>query len=164
MKTYYPLFLLLALSPFLLTQCAATKSLKMAERNRETIRLWFEEGWNHNRNEELLARTFTEDWEDGHPLRADQKTGHEGMRELITAYRKAFPDAQFTITHLFADEKHAAIRYEVTATHFGEMFGLKPTGRQFFSTGIVLYDMEDGKIKRSWQELDLEGIIQQLRE
>jgi steroid delta-isomerase-like uncharacterized protein len=164
MRTYNPLFLLLVLSPFLLTQCTAAKKLKMAEQNRETIRLWFEEGWNHNRNEELLLHTFCEDWEDGNPLQADQRIGLDGMRQLIASYRKAFPDAQFTITHLFADHKHAAIRYEVTATHHGEMFGLQPTGKQFFSTGVVLYDMEDGKIKRSWQELDLEGIIQQLKE
>ena len=162
MRKYHPLYFLLALSPILFTQCMATKRLKMAEQNQETIRIWFEEGWNHNRNDELLLETFHQDWEDGNPLRGDQSMGIEGMRETIKAYRKAFPDAKFTITHLFADEKHAAIRYEVIATHYGEMFGLEPTGKQFFSTGIVLYDMEDGKIKRSWQELDLEGIIQQL--
>ena len=164
MKTQIPMYFLLAVSPFLFTQCAASQKLKAAEQNRETIRIWFEEGWNHNRNEELLFETFSPDWEDGNPLRADQKIGIDGMRELIKAYRKAFPDAQFTITHLFADDTHAAIRYEVTATHYGEMFGLQPTGKQFFSTGIVLYDMKDGKIVRSWQELDLEGIIQQLKD
>lgn len=164
MKSYYLLFCLFALSPLLLTQCTAVKKLKMAEKNRETIRIWFEEGWNNNRNEELLLQTFCEDWEDGNPLYSNQQPGIDGMRKVIAAYRSAFPDAYFHITHIFADDKHAAIRYEVTATHLGEMFGLQPTGKRFFSTGIVLYDMVDGKIKRSWQELDLQGIVQQLKD
>ena len=157
-------FLSLVLIAILFFQCAATKQLKQAEANKETVRLWFEEGWNHNRNEELLERCFDENWRDGNPLRSDQVEGIEGMRQLVRSYKKAAPDAQFTITHLFADHKNVAIRYEVVATHQGNMFGIPATGRQFTSTGIVLYDMKDGKIATSWQELDLSGIINQLKD
>lgn len=149
----------LVLIPILFSQCASVKHLKMAEENKETVRLWFEEGWNKNRHQELLTRCFAEDWSDGNPLRADQVEGHEGMKQLIASYEEAFPDAYFVITHLFADHNQVAIRYEVTATQEGEMFGIKPTGKQFFSTGIVLYEMEKGRIKVSWQELDLVGIM-----
>ena len=155
---------LLWVVPFILGSCSAVKEAKMAETNMETVRVWFEEGWNHNRNMELLERCFDEDWRDGNPLRPDQVAGWEGMRQLVASYREAFPDAQFTITHLFADANYVTIRYEVTARHLGAMFGLEPTGREFTSTGIVLYEMENGKIKVSWQELDLMGIINQLRE
>ena len=154
----------LAILPFFLTQCATLKDVKAEKKNEETIRLWFEEGWNHNRNEELLERCFHPDWSDGNPLRADQTGGIEGMRKLIKSYRKAFPDAHFTITHLFGDGNQVAIRYEVEATHHGDMFGIPATGKQFTSTGIVLYEMEDGKIKTSWQELDLMGILNQLKD
>lgn len=152
--------LLLLPLAFLFFQCA---SGRMAKKNEETIRLWFEEGWNHNRNEELIPRVFHPDWNDGNPLRPDQIEGLEGMRQLVQYYRKAFPDAKFAITHLFCDATHAAIRYEVSATHHGDAFGIPATGKLFTSTGIVIYEMEDGKIKRSWQELDLMGIIGQLK-
>ncbi len=148
----------------LFTQCAASKKAQLAEKNKETVRLWFEEGWNNNRNEELLERCFDPNWRDGNPLRADQTSGYEGMRELIKSYKEAAPDAHFTITHLFADENRVAIRYEVVATQTGAMFGIPPTGRKFNSTGIVLYDMKDGRIEVSWQELDLSSIIRQLKD
>lgn len=148
---------------FLLTQCAASRRLKMAEKNAAVVRLWFEEGWNHNRNEELLDQVFSPDWEDDNPLRADQTTGIEGMREFVKFYQQAFSDAHFTITHLFATDKNVAIRYEVSAIHVGDAFGIPKTGKRFVSTGIVIYDMEKGKIRRTWQELDLMGIVKQLK-
>lgn len=154
----------LLLLTVLFVNCTATKQLKQAQENRETIRLWYEEGWNHNRNYELIERVFHPEWTDGNPLRPGQTIGHEGMRELVDFYREAFPDAQFTITHVFADASHAAIRYEVEATHYGDAFGIPSTGKKFTSTGLVLYEMKDGRIYRSWQELDLMGIINQLRE
>ena len=163
MKKYLNLvFSLAAVSLFI--QCAPAKKLKLAEANKETIRVWFEDGWNKNQNDELIERVFHPDWADGNPLRPDQVTGYEGMHQLVRFYLDAFPDAHFTITHLFADETHAAVRYEVTATHNGNAFGIPATGKKFTSTGLVIYDMKDGKIYRSWQELDLMGIINQLKD
>ncbi len=148
---------------FFFCQCATLKESRQARKNIETVRLWFEEGWNHNRNEELLPETFHPEWTDGNPLRPNQTIGIEGMRQLVRFYRQAFPDAHFTITHLFGQGNYVAIRYEVEATHHGDAFGVPATGKHFSSSGIVIYEMKDGKIYRSWQELDLMGIINQLR-
>ena len=147
----------------LLAGCAASRQLRMAGKNAETVRIWFEEGWNHNRNEELLDRVFAPDWSDGNPLRSNQTEGIEGMRQFVRFYQQAFADAHFTITHLFATDKQVAIRYEVSAVHVGDAFGVPKTGKHFTSSGIVIYDMENGKIRRTWQELDLMGIIKQLK-
>jgi steroid delta-isomerase-like uncharacterized protein len=163
MKNRFALLILPVLA-LLFSQCAAVKNVHSAEKNKEAVRLWFEEGWNHNRNEELIPTVFHPEWNDGNPIRANQIDGHEGMKQLVQFYRKAFPDSHFKITHLFATENNVAIRYEVTATHVGDAFGIKGTGKHFSSTGIVLYEMKDGKIFRSWQELDLMGIIRQLKE
>lgn len=147
----------------LLCQCAASRKLRLADQNAETVRLWFEEGWNNNRNEELLERVFAPDWSDGNPLRPDQTIGIEGMRQFVKYYETAFSEAHFTITHLFASDKQVAIRYEVSAKHIGLAFGVPATGKHFTSTGILIYDMEKGKIRRTWQELDLMGIMKQLQ-
>lgn len=163
MKICHLLLTGIVAASFLLAQCAASRQLRMAEKNTETVRLWFEEGWNHNRNEELLERVFAPDWEDGNPLRANQTVGIEGMRQFVKFYQNAFSDAHFTITHLFATDRQVAIRYEVSAIHVGDAFGISKTGKRFTSSGILIYDMENGKIKRTWQELDLMGIIKQLK-
>jgi len=163
MKQYLaPLFAFALISFF--TQCAPAKKIRQSQTNVETIRLWFEEGWNHNRNEELIPRVFHPEWSDENPLRPDQTTGLDGMYQLVKFYKEAFPDAHFTITHIFGDDTHAAIRYEVEGTHYGDAFGIPATGKKFTSTGLVIYEMRDGKIYRSWQELDLMGIVNQLRE
>ena len=153
----------LLLCATVLWQCTASRHLRQADKNAETVRLWFEEGWNNNRNEELLERVFSPDWADGNPLRPDQTTGIEGMRQFVHFYQKAFKEAHFTITHLFASDKQVAIRYEVSAIHVGDAFGIPATGKHFISTGILIYDMKDGRIHRTWQELDLMGIIKQLK-
>ena len=150
-------------SLFLLSSCAAVKMQKAANQNKETIRLWYEEGWNHNRNEELIERCFAPDWEDGNPLMPDETSGHAGILNLVKQYRIAFPEARFNISHLYADGNFVTVRYEVTAIHGAEAFGVAPTGKKFSTTGIVLYEMEHGKIKRSWQELDVLTILNQIK-
>ena len=161
MKKHFPL--LAATVIFLFAQCAPAKMLKHADENNETIRLWYEEGWNKSNNKALIPRVFHPEWSDGNPIRPESE-GLEGMYELVKFYEAAFPDAHFTITHLFSDETHAAVRYEVEATHKGEAFGIPATGKKFTSTGLVIYEMKDGKIYRSWQELDLMGIVNQLKD
>ena len=162
MKTQ--LYLFLAVAILGLTQCVAHKQTRQSKTNEETIRLWYEEGWNKGNNEALIPQVFHPDWSDGNPLQPESMQGIAGMYELVKFYKQAFPDAHFTITHLFADDTHAAIRYEVEATHKGDAFGLPATGKKFVSTGQVIYEMRDGKIYRSWQELDLMGIMNQLKD
>lgn len=157
------ILLSLPLLTLFLVQCSASRKISTANKNAETVRTWFEEGWNKNRNEDLIERVFTTDWSDGNPLRANQTDGHEGIRQLVKFYNQAFSETHFTITHLLANENQVAIRYDVKATHVGDAFGIAATGKRFTSSGIVIYEMEKGKIKRSWQELDLMGIIKQLK-
>ncbi len=154
---YLPLFALL------LIQCSASKKMRLSKKNAETVRMWYEEGYNKNQKEALIQKVFSPAREDGNPLRANQTEGLEGIRQSLHYYEQAFSNTHFTITHLFASENHVAVRYEVSAIHIGEAFGVPASGKHFTSTGIVLYDMEKGKIKRTWQELDLMGILRQLK-
>lgn len=162
MKNLYPISVF-SFCLFVFCQCAASRKIEAAHKNEATVRLWFEEGWNQGHNEQLVEQVFASDWEDGNPLRSNQTSGYEGMYQFVRFYQKAFTETHFTITHLFADETHVAIRYDVAARHVGEAFGLSPTGKRFISSGIVIYEMKEGKIRRTWQELDLMGIIKQLR-
>jgi predicted ester cyclase len=156
-------FLVLSVAACLFVRCSASKKLRTAQKNEETVRLWFEEGWNKKRNNELVERVFSPNWEDGNPIRSNQTTGYEGIRQMVHFYELAFADAHFTITHLFANETYVSLRYDVSARHVGPAFGILPTGKVFTSSGIVIYEMEHARIKRTWQELDLMGIIKQLK-
>ena len=157
------LYLYLPVLALALQQCAASRKLKYSAQNEETIRVWFEEGWNKHQNLALIERCFSPDWTDGNPIRSNQAEGYEGIRQMVGFYEKAFAETHFVLTHIFADETHAAVRYEVRGRHVSDAFGIPTTGKIFVSSGIVLYEMDKGKIKRSWQELDLMGIIKQLK-
>ena len=138
------------------------EKLRLAEKHKEVVRKWYEEGWNQKRNEELLYECFHQDWMDGHPFFPDQTNGLEGVRQKFTNYQNAFPDIHYTLTQLSADDQYVSVRYEVHGTHLGNIFNIPPTGKKVSSTGIVLYEMQDGKIKRNWGEADLLGLMNQL--
>ena len=147
----------------LFTQCASTKKLSTAENNKATVRKWLEEGWNERKYEIVLAECFASDWRDGNPIRSDQGEGVEGMRETVNIYLSAFPDIHFVITHITADENFVAVRTEITATHLGEAFGSPATQNKLNTSSITIFEMENGKIKVTWQEFDLLGVINQMK-
>lgn len=163
MTKFKLIHLFLALTPFFFTQCAASKKIHTAEKNKETVQLWFNEGWNERKWETLIPVCFAEDWTDGNPIRPTQTDGHEGMRQLVQSYLTAFPDINFIITHLMGDENRVAVRFEVSGTHKGNLFDIEPTGREIFTSGINIFEMENGKIKMTWSELDLAGLLSQVK-
>jgi hypothetical protein len=63
-----------------LVACTPAKRLKLEAENKETIRLWYEEGWNKGDNERLIPRVFHPEWSDGNPIRPESE-GLEGMYE-----------------------------------------------------------------------------------
>lgn len=132
------------------------------EAHKELVRLWVLEGWNKGRNEEVIERVFAQNWVDGNPAFPDQPTGIAGARHFVTAYRTVFPDIQFQLTHMIADEDHVTFRFVAEATHKGEFLGIPPTGKMVTFSGIVIHRIESGRFAESWNEIDLLGIRSQL--
>lgn len=132
------------------------------EHNKELARRWILEGWNQNRNKEIIGDIFAENWIDGNPAFPDQPKGLEGAQYFVEVYRNIFPDIQFALTHLIADENFVTFRFTAEATHRGELMGIPPTGKRVKISGIVIHRVENGKFAESWNEIDLLGVRQQL--
>ena len=132
------------------------------EDHKDLVRLWILEGWNKNRNEELIEKVFAQSWVDGNPAFANQPRGIEGARYFVNAYRNVFPDIQFELTHIVADERYVTFRFVAEATHGGEFLGIPPTGKRVKFSGIVIHRVENGRFAQSWNEIDLLGIKDQL--
>lgn len=137
-------------------------SKEKMEHNKALARKWILEAWNQNRNQELVADVFAQDWVDGNPTFADQPKGIEGAMYYVNVYRKIFPDIQFQLSHLIAEEEFVCFRFTATSTHEGEFMGIPPTHKKVQFSGIVIHRIEDGKFAESWNEIDLLGIRQQL--
>lgn len=134
------------------------------EANKKLVRLWIEDGWNNNRNKEVVGQVFARDWVDGNPAFADQPKGIEGAMYFVEQYRKALPDIRFAITHLIADPDYVTFRFEATATHQGTLMGIPPTGKKVNVSGIVIHKVENGRFAKSWNEIDLLGLKMQLEQ
>ncbi len=88
--------------------------------------------------------------------------GPEGISQLVTLYRTAFPDLTATVEDMVAEGDEVAYRLTFRGTHRGEMMGIKPTGKQVTYTGIGIDKVVDGTIVEMWLNFDALGLLQQL--
>jgi steroid delta-isomerase-like uncharacterized protein len=88
--------------------------------------------------------------------------GVEGYKQFVNMYLSAFPDLQFTIEDLIADQDQAVARWTGTGTHQGSLMGIPPTGKRATVTGISINRFENGKFVEGWLDFDALGMLQQL--
>ena len=56
--------------------------------------------------------------------------GRAGLKEFVTAFRAAFPDACTTVENMVAEGDYVALRASITGTHRGDLRGIAPTGKR----------------------------------
>jgi hypothetical protein len=83
-------------------------------------------------------------------------------KQLLLAFRAAFPDQHVSIDDLVAEGDKVVNRATYTGTHRGEFQGISPTGKRFTISGINISRIADGKIAEDWTVLDLVGMLQQI--
>jgi steroid delta-isomerase-like uncharacterized protein len=123
------------------------------ESNKALVREFFEEAWvkgNVSAVDEFMAADYVE-----HPRPSTLPPGAEGLKQLILAYRTAFPDLKLTLDDIFAEGEMVAFRWSVSGTHLGEWLGVPPTGNHVRATGITHFRIAGGKVVESWTSIDL---------
>ena len=109
----------------------------------------------------LLEETVAPDYLNHHPA-PGQRPGLDGLKELVTASRKAFPDLTYTIEEMVAEQDKVAVRITWRGTHRGEFAGIAPTGRTVTVSALELLHIKDGKIIENWSHHDILALMQQL--
>jgi steroid delta-isomerase-like uncharacterized protein len=123
------------------------------EKNKALVRTFFEEAWgkgNVAAVDEFMAAEYVE-----HPRPYTLPPGTEGLKQLIAAYRTAFPDLKMTLDDIFAEGEMVAFRWSVSGTHLGDWLGVPPTGNHVRATGITVFRIAGGKVVESWTSIDL---------
>ena len=131
-----------------------------SEQNKAIVRRAFEEPWKGDLDvvDELVASDYIgHDPADPEPLR-----GPEGVKEFISTYRAAFPDARITVEQQLAEGDLVATRWSGRGTHEGELMGIEPTDKQVTVTGLTISRLEGGKIVEEFLNWDTFGMMQQL--
>ena len=106
--------------------------------------------------DEILAPTFVDHT---HP---DRPSGPESVKEEITTFRAAFPDAQVQVQQMIGEGDTIAFRFELRGTHQGTFGPFAPTGKQVVLTGMDFLRTADGKIVELWSTQDTLAWAEQL--
>jgi steroid delta-isomerase-like uncharacterized protein len=134
----------------------------MAEDLKELTRKYIDEVWNQGRLD-LLDRLVARDCITHDPAApGGELKGPDGLKQLISMYRNAFPDTEFEIKDLILEGDKVAARITASGTHNGELMGIAPTGKRVSISGNLITWFRDGKQVESWSSYDQLGMLQQL--
>jgi steroid delta-isomerase-like uncharacterized protein len=123
------------------------------EINKALVSKFFEEAW--GKGNLAAVDTFMATDYMAHHIPSGLPPGAEGLKQLIAAYRTAFPDLKINIEDIFGEGDRVAFRWNVSGTHLGEWLGVSPTGNHVTATGITVFRIAGGKVMESWTSIDV---------
>jgi len=89
--------------------------------------------------------------------------GAEGIREVVTMFRTAFPDMVISLDEVIAEGDWVASKSTLRGTHRGDFLGLAPTGRTVSVTSLTMVKYRDGRLTESWVKNDVAAMMRQLQ-
>jgi predicted ester cyclase len=124
------------------------------DRNKRAVRSLFEDGFNHQRGEvfeEVVAPEYAD---------AFGERGAAAFQKVIAGLRGGFPDIEYTVEELVAEDDAVAVRWHWTGTHRGAFRGVAPTARRVTNNGLAIFHLRSGKIVAATLETDRLGFLQ----
>ena len=88
----------------------------------------------------------------------------DGIAAFFRALIKAVPDAKISPLDLVSADDSVSLRFVLTGTHEGELFGFAGTGRSLEVEGITIVHFVDGLVVERWNRLDNAALFAQLGE
>lgn len=96
------------------------------------------------------------------PGRSQPLTGPEGYLDIIGMMRTGFPDIQWTLDEMVAENDRVAARFTMRGTHQGPFFGVPATGKNIIVSAVNFYRFSEGKIVEERGQPDLLNLLQQI--
>ena len=91
-----------------------------------------------------------------------QRPGPDGYKEMVGAFRAAFPDLRVKNEDVITEGDKVVVRWTARGTHSGALMNIPRTGRQVRLKGVDILRVEGGRIVERWGEFDALGMLQQL--
>ncbi len=135
-------------------------SESVEETNKNVICRYYEElwnTWNFDAASKLLAPEIVFRGSLGTETR-----GRDAFCEYMRQVRRAFPDFHNSIIEMIAEGDEVVARLNYTGTHYGEIFGIAPTGRQISYQGAAFFRISDGLVSRGWVLGDLLSLLKSI--
>ena len=134
---------------------------ELIERNRAAMRR-FETCINTN-DLDLAKELISEKAAFMTPVSPTPLMGAEGYMSVVAMMRSSFPDVQWKLEDMVADEKTVAVCWLCSGTFTGNapFAGIEPNGRSFSTTVMNFYSFDDeGKIVNDVAAVGIAGILQ----
>lgn len=116
--------------------------------NTALVRRVYTEWWNANGNaasvDEMVRPDFIGHLDNGKTRTIDT------LRNDIAVFQSALGGLREEVEDMIAEGDRVAVRYTLYATHTGDFYGAKPTGKTIKLSGIEIFRIEDGKIAEFW--------------
>lgn len=88
--------------------------------------------------------------------------GPEGMKQQVAYFLDAFDSFHFELKDILIQDDKVAIWVEISGTHTGELFGIKPTGKKVKFRECAWYKIKDGKLDEVYPFVDWNDLFEQL--
>jgi predicted ester cyclase len=109
--------------------------------------------------DEVLSDDFV-----AHDVGPGMPPGKDGMRALLRAWRRAFPDWRDTLEDVVAQHDLVVMRITASGTHLGPIAGIPPTGERVSWHMLEMVRVRDGRICEQWGQSDFAAVLANLRE
>jgi steroid delta-isomerase-like uncharacterized protein len=96
------------------------------------------------------------------PGRPEPMRGPAGYLAVIGMMRSGFPDIQWTLEEMIAEDDKVAARFTMRGTHQGSFFGVLPTGKTIAVQAMNFYRLSGGQFIEERGQPDLLGLLQQI--
>ncbi len=123
--------------------------------DRFTEDLW--DRGNLNIADEILSASFVD-----HDFVQGQTPGMEGYKQMVGAFRSAFPDLRVRNEDVIEEGNKVVVRWTANGTHNGQLMQIPPTGKKVSLKGVDILRIENDKIVERWGEFDALGMLSQL--
>ena len=88
--------------------------------------------------------------------------GAEGVRQVVSMFRAAFPDLRITIEDQIAEGDKVCSRSTMRGTHKGVTFAIPATHKTIMMSGLTMVTIVDNRLVESWVKNDVMGLMAQL--
>jgi steroid delta-isomerase-like uncharacterized protein len=133
-----------------------------SEANKQLVRRFYEQVWALG-NVDFAADVFAEDYV-RHDLRPTEASpGAAGQARIARQFRQAFPDLQWRVDLVLAEDDLVAARWTAAGTNTGGWGGRPATGKRAEFSGVNIFRFGlHGKVVEIWNHRDDLGLMEQL--
>ena len=129
--------------------------------NKAIIRCFVEEVLN-KRNAALIDELYSNDYVGHDPDRPAPRRMEDMKQIMDQMLGKVFPDAQYSIDGLYAEDDVVIWHWTFRATHQGEVMGIPPSGKPINISGVNIFRIVNDKVVEDWVYRDTIGMMRQM--